>query len=94
MNLDNDFFQVSKSSEYQKKGLHQKWNTFFPRIQVETCVQMHTGVKFLEGMQMKTILKLLGGDTVKLLGGYIPHPSPGFLAPLLVTSKRSFMLEQ
>ena len=36
MNFDQDFFQVSKLSEDQKKGLHQKWNTFFPRIQVKT----------------------------------------------------------
>ena len=31
MNLDQDFFQVSKLSEDQtKKGVHQKWNTFSP----------------------------------------------------------------
>ena len=36
MNLDQDFFQVSKLREDQKIGLHQKWNTFFPRIQVKT----------------------------------------------------------
>ena len=36
MNLDHHFFQVSKFSEEQKKGLHQKWNTFFPRKQVKT----------------------------------------------------------
>ena len=36
MNLDHDFFLASKLSEEQKKGLHQKWNTFFPRIQVKT----------------------------------------------------------
>ena len=31
-------------------------------------------------MQMKTILKLLGGDTVKSLGDISPHP-PGFGTP-------------
>ena len=31
MNLDQEFVQVSKLSEDQKKGLHQKWNTFFQR---------------------------------------------------------------
>ena len=36
MNLDHDFFRVSNWSEEQKKGLHQKWNTFFPRLQVKT----------------------------------------------------------
>ena len=45
---------------------------FFPRIQVETFAQMHTRVKLLEGMQMKTILKLLGG---------IYPPSPRFWHP-------------
>ena len=60
MNLDHDFFQVSKSSEDQKKRSSPKMEHFFPRIQMETCAQMHTGVKFLEGMQRKTTLKLLG----------------------------------
>ena len=32
MNLDHHFFQVSKLSEEQKKGLHQKWSTFFPEF--------------------------------------------------------------
>ena len=32
MNLDHDFVQVSRLSEDQKKGLHQKWNTFFPKF--------------------------------------------------------------
>ena len=37
MNLDHNFFQVGKLSEEQKKkDFHQKWNTFFPRIQVKT----------------------------------------------------------
>ena len=87
MNLDHDFDQVSKlsedrkkrsslkmehfpnSGEVQKKGLHQKWNSFFPRIQVDTYAQMHTRVK------------LLGGDTVKLLGDISSH-TPRVLAPL------------
>ena len=47
---------------------------FFPRIEVETWARMHTTVKLLEGMQMKTILKLLGGYS-QIIGGYIP-PSP------------------
>ena len=49
MNLDHDFFQVSKLSKDQtmehffspnsgedqkRKGHHRKWNAFFPRIQV------------------------------------------------------------
>ena len=30
MNLDHDFVQVSKLSEDQKKGFHQKWTLFSP----------------------------------------------------------------
>ena len=52
MNLDHDFVHVSKLSEDQKKSFHQKWNTFFPRIQVDAYAQMHTRVKLLRGMQM------------------------------------------
>ena len=96
MNLDQDFFQVSKLSEDQKKrsvpgmepfffpnsgedqrkkkDLHQKWNTFFPRIQVQTCAQMHTRVKLLERMQVKIIFNFLEGI-------YPPHP-PRVSAPL------------
>ena len=34
MNLDHDFAQVSVLNEDQKKeeGLHQKWNTLFPKF--------------------------------------------------------------
>ena len=45
------FFSQSQVKT-KKKGLHQKWNTFFLRIQVDTYAQMHTRVKLLEGMQM------------------------------------------
>ena len=44
-----------------KKRSSAKMEHFFPLIQVESCAQMQTRVKLLEGMQMKTILKLLGG---------------------------------
>ena len=71
---DMEHFFSPNSGEDQKKGLHQKWDTYFPRIQVQTCAQMHTRVKLLEGMQMKTILKLMG-DTVKL-------SFPGFGTPV------------
>ena len=102
MNLENDFVQVSKLSEEQKKIiLHQKWNNFFlriqvedqkqkksspkmehffPRNQVETCAQTHNKVKLLEGMQMKTILKLLGGIQSNYWGDISPIP-PGFRHP-------------
>ena len=72
--MEHFFPRIQVKTKKQKKGLHQKWNTYFPRIQVQTCAQIHTRVKLLEGMQMTTKLKLLG-DTVKLLGDISP---PGF----------------
>ena len=57
----------------KKKGLHRKWNTFFPEFKYR--------VKLLEGMQMKTILKLLGVYS-KIIGRiYPPIPLPGFGTP-------------
>ena len=43
------FFPQIQVKTKKKKGLHQKWNTFFPRIQVESYAQMHTRVKLLGG---------------------------------------------
>ena len=80
MNLDHDFFQVSKLSEDQKKKIFTKNGTLFSRIQVETCAQMHTRVKLLEGMQMKTILKLLG-EYSQIIGGDISPIPLGFRHP-------------
>ena len=37
----------------KKKKLHQKWNTFFPRIQVDTYAHMHTSVKLLDGCRCR-----------------------------------------
>ena len=81
MNLDHDFFQVSKLSEDQKKGLHLKKENFVPQILVETCAQMHTKVKLLGGMQVQTILKLLG-EIQSYWGDISPHPPLGFGTPV------------
>ena len=82
MNLDQDFFQESKLSEDQKKKVFTRNGTlFFPRIQVQTCAQVHTRVKLLGEMQMNTILKLLGGYSQIIEGIYSPIPPPGFGTP-------------
>ena len=74
-------FFSPKSGEDQKK----EWNTFFPRIQEQTGAQMHSGIKILEGMQMKTILKVLGGYS-QIIGGdiYSSSPPPRVLALLAI----------
>ena len=70
----------------KKKGPHQKWNTLFPRIQVQIWAQMHTRVKLLEGMQVKIILKVLGGIQSNFWGIYPPRVS----APLCQMVKFQF----
>ena len=47
---------------------------FFLQIQVEICAQMHIRVKLLEGMQMQTILKSLGGYSQIIGKDISPHP--------------------
>ena len=59
--------QIKRRPKNKKKGLRQKWNTFFPGIQVDTYAQMHTRVKLLGGCRCRPYT--IGGDTVKLLGG-------------------------
>ena len=81
IDMEHFFPRIQVKTKNQKKGLHQKWNTYFPRIQVQTCAQMHIRVKLLEEMQMTTILKLLGGYS-QIIGGYIPHPPLRVSAPL------------
>ena len=81
MNLDLDFFQVSKLSEDQKKIFTRNGTLFFPEFKYTHSAQMHTRVKLLEGMQMKTILKLMGGYNQIFVGGYISLIPPGFGIP-------------
>ena len=59
----------------KKKCLHQKWNTFFPRIQVETCAQMYIRVKLFGGDADVDHTQIYWGDAVKLWGGIYP-PTP------------------
>ena len=65
----------------KKKGLQQKWNNFFPPIQVQTCAQMHTKVKLLGGDTDEDHTQIVGGNTVKLLRGIYPPSPPGFSTP-------------
>ena len=111
MKLDHDFIEVSKLSEDppKKKVLHQKWNTFFPQIQMKTkkkrsslkmehffspnssehlCSDTHQS-QIIGGDADVNHTQTIGGDTVKLLGGYIPHITPGFGTPAI--KYRSFV---
>ena len=74
-------FFCPNSGEDQKKGLHKKWNTFFPRNSSgHLRLDAHQSQIF-GGDADVDHTQTIGGDTVKLLGGYIPHP-PRVSAPL------------
>ena len=96
MNLDHDCFQVSKLSEDQKKSLHQKWNSFFPQIQVKDQKKSSPKIspnssgglrshahqsQIIGGDADEDHTQIIGGDTLKLLGGI--YPPPRVSAPLV-----------
>ena len=76
-----DFFpQIQVKTK--KKGLHQKWNAFFPRIEVETCAQVQTTAKLLGGDADIDHTQINGGIQSNYWGGYIPPTlPPGFGTP-------------
>ena len=88
MNLDHDFFQVSKLSEDQKmqhfssqiqvntkkKDLHHKWNTFFPNSSVDLPSDAHQSQIIGDGDADQNHTQIIGGDTVELS----PPSHPGF----------------
>ena len=104
MNLDHDFVQVWKFREDQRKKC--KWNIFSPRIQVKTKKKRSSSqiehffprnfcsdanpFKILGGMQMWSILKLLGGYSQII--GDISSPFPlGFGTPATMQIKIAFL---
>ena len=104
MNLDHDFFQVSKLSEDQKrKRSSPKMELFFPQIQVKTKKRSsskfspnsraglrshaHQG-QIIGGDADEDHTQIIGGDAVKLLGGY---PPPRVSAPLWPYAAVTFM---
>ena len=81
--MEHFFPQIQvKTKKKRKKDLHQKRNTFFPRIQVDAYAQMHTRVKLFGRMHITIEYSNYWGDTAKLLGEYIPPSFPGFGTPV------------
>ena len=79
MNLDHDFFQVSKLSEDQKIRSSQKEGKLcFPNCSGDLRSNALQN-QIIRGMQIQTILKLLGEIQSNYWGGYIsPSPPSGF----------------
>ena len=83
MNLDHDFFQVSKLSEDQKiRSSPKEGKICSPNCGGDLRSNAHQS-QIIGGMQMQTILKLLGEIQSNYWGGYIsPSPLPGFDTPV------------
>ena len=87
--MEHFFSRIQVKTERKKKGLHQKRNTFFPRIQVETCAQMHTRVKLMGGGGDADVYhtQIIGGIQSNYYGEYIPPSPPGFGTPVYNSNK-------
>ena len=80
MNLDHDFVQVSKLSEDQKKGPHQKWNTFFHEFKWTPTFRCTPESNYWENADVYHT-QTIGGIQSNYWGGYIPPIPPGFGTP-------------
>ena len=82
MNLDHDFFQVSKLSEDQKIRSSQKGKLCSPNCSGDLRSNALQN-QIIGGDADPEYTQIIGGDTVKLLGGiYIPIPPSGFDTPV------------
>ena len=75
-------FSPNSSEDQENKGFYQKWNTIFPRIQVDTYAQMHTRVKLLGGSADVDHTQTIGGIQSNYGGNISPPTSPGFGTPV------------
>ena len=85
MNLDHDFFQLSKLSEDQKiRSSPKEGKICSPNCSGDLRSNAHQ-IQIIGGMQIQTLLKLLGGGTQSNYWGDIyPHPPFGVSTPLSV----------
>ena len=83
MNLDHDFFQVSKLSEDQKiRSSPKEGKLCSPTCSGDLRSNAHQN-QIIGEMQMQTTLKLLGEIQSNYWGGYIsPSPPSGFDTPV------------
>ena len=84
MNLDHDFFQVSKLSEDQKiRSSPKEGKICSPNCSRDLRSNAHQS-QIIGGMQIQTLLKILGGHSQIIGGIYIPIPPFGVSTPLSV----------
>ena len=82
MNLDHNFFQVSKlSKDQKKKGFHQKRNTFFPEFKWRPALRCTPQSNYWGICRCRPYSNYWGGYS-QIIGGDIFYPSPpGFGTP-------------
>ena len=80
MNLDHNFFQVSKLSEEQRKVFAKTGALFSPNSNGDLRSDAHQSQSIGWDADVDHT-QIIGGDTVKLLGEYIPPSPPGFGTP-------------
>ena len=85
MNLDEDFFQVSKLSEDQKKKVFTRNGTLF--LSTDLRSDAHQS-QIIGGDADEDHTQIFGGFTVKLLGGYVYPPSPPCFGTTALSSSR------
>ena len=84
MNLDHDFLQVSKLSEDQKiRSSPKEGKLCSSNCSGDLRSNAHQS-QIIGGMQMQTILKLLGEIQSNYWGDIYPHPPLRVSTPLLV----------
>ena len=83
MNLDHNFFWVSKLSEEQKKRSSPTMEHFFsPNLSGDLRSDAHQS-QIIGGDADVDHTQIIGGDNVKLLGRIYPPIPPGFRHPCL-----------
>ena len=89
MNLDHDFFQVSKLRKDQKKRSSPKMEHFFSANSSGDLRSDAHQSQIVGGDADEDHIQVIGGDTFKLLGDiYSPPPPPGFRQPCLVRNTK------
>ena len=81
MNLEQDFIQVSKLSKNQKKGLHRKWNTFFPEFKYIPTLRCAPELNYWRGCRWRPYSNCWGKIQLNYCRGYILPSPAGFGTP-------------
>ena len=86
--MEHFFSPNSGEDQKQKKDVHQKWNTF---LSTDLRSNAHQS-QIIGRVADEDHTQIVGGYTVKLLGGYIPPFPPCFGTTKQIYAVRLFLL--